>query len=132
MAVKWYEFEMANGKRCRIANPSFSKADSFSAIDRWNVTEAEFNRVLAEWEADQQAVEPAEPQPIDKLGWWLIDGRPEVLVTCHSDSYFYDCDGEQCEVMTHKGIFLAEITDEEIVAYHREGIVPKCPVEVQS
>lgn len=198
MAVKWYEFK---GKFTRqihkVCNPTFVIEGGNWLVSAYYTTEAEFNRVLAEWEADQVEqcgnsnsipvkgdpekggqqqwvpkvgdwvrvkesartdkgalfqvkatwgfgvflpngsaihndwLEPADPQPIGKLGWWLIDGNCECFDTRHdggiqSDTYFV------ANPRNLKGIFLAEITDEELTAYHREGIVPKCPVEVQS
>lgn len=201
MSVKWYEFETALETRVKVANPSFAACNRDLLISNYQVKQSEFNRVLAEWEADQHATKPApvesqwkpkvgdwvrvkdvplqthcdgyvfdsvmadsvgrvfqveavsngkcvlighsrgwyfkflEPatlQPIDKLGWWLVDGRPEAVISVDGQSYMHDWDGVQCEVLSNTGIFLAEITGEELVAYHRNRIVPKCPVEVQS
>lgn len=204
MAVKWYEFESTRRNTFKVANPTFRTFRGDFVISDIVVEEAEFNRVLAEWEADQQIesepdtqpekpqwkpkvgdwvrvkdvqvgdcvrgftmfggamhdncgiigkvtrlrltagvakvgewwfvyewLEPATPQPIDKLGWWLIDGEPELIIRNDSSSrlweslsnWFYAGD---------QGIFLVEITDEELINCHRNGIIPKCPVEVQS
>lgn len=206
MAVKWYEFK---GKFTRqihkVCNPTFVIEGGNWLVSAYYTTEAEFNRVLAEWEADQVEqcgnsnsipvkgdpekggqqqwvpkvgdwvrvkesartdkgalfqvkatwgagvflpngsaisndwLEPAEPQPIDKLGWWLIDGDLALVQvqdatgnTMPFMAQWVATDDDHCQWLdeTAEGIFIAKITDEELIAYHREGIVPKCPVEV--